>query len=218
MPDGPYGPTQLADRLDLARFQFDRARAAGIIPEPDRSKGRWSAAAAANLAQRIDEIRSAAGTVPDLGAVRAAEVLSERLGVTITCDAIPELAARGLLKTAGRYKGYPLYCGHSLEAFTDTAAALAADRDGELLTSDQAAKRIQIRRSDFDHLVRAGLLSPACHGRSIFQRQENVALYQARDLAALEERDDIDWAAVRSTPKGFQSPLAKLPTAQEATS
>ncbi|OLT12937.1 hypothetical protein BJF79_03290 [Actinomadura sp. CNU-125] len=217
MPDGHYGPVQLCDQLGIDRFQFDRARAAGIIGDPDRSKGRWSAAVATELKDQIDEIRAVAGTIPDLGAVRAAEVISARLGITITCDAIPELAARGRLTIVGDFKGHPLYCGHSLEAFTDTAAAITAQRDGELLTSDEAAERLQIRRADFDHLVRAGYLSPARYGRSIYQRHENVALYRARDLTAVEQRDDIDWAVVRSTPKGHQSPLTKLPTAQEAT-
>lgn len=218
MPGKPlnsYGPLQLGDRLGLARFQVARARDAGLIPAPDRADGRWSAPIVERLAGRVEEIREAVGSVPDLGASRAAAYLTEKLGDEVTPDAVAELAARGLLTVAGDFRGCPLYDGQALERFTDTAAALAAVEDGELLTAEQAAGRLRVRRSDFDHLVRAGLLIPATLGRSVFQRRReapNVPLYRAGDLTSLLARDGIDWDAVRSTPKGFQSPLAKLPT------
>lgn len=210
-----YGPIQMGDRLGLARFQVDRALAAGLIPPPDRAQGRWSASVVDGLAERADEIRAAVGSVPDLGAGRAAEELSGRLGIEVTADAVVELAARGLIPVAGEYKGCPLYCGRTVEQFTDTHAVAAAVRDGELLTAAEAARRLGIRRSDFDHLVRARLLEPVTYGRSVFQRRReapNVPLYRAGDLTALLVRDGIDWDAIRATPKGFHSPLAKLHT------
>ena len=83
-----YGPVQLADHLGLARWQLDRALAAGLIPGPDRPRGRWSAQVADAALAGIEAIRAAAGTVPDLGAVRAAEILSGRLGVGMTADGV----------------------------------------------------------------------------------------------------------------------------------
>lgn len=210
-----YGPVQMGDRLGLARFQVDRALTAGLIPPPARAGGRWSASVVDDLADRADEIRAAVGAVPDLGAGRAAEELSARLGIEVTADAVVELAACGAIPVVGEYKRCPLYCGRTVEQFTDTDAAVAAVRDGELLTADQAAGRLGIRRSDFDHLVRAGLITPAARGRSVFQRRSaapNVPLYRAGDLTALLARDDVDWDAVRATPKGKPSPLADLPT------
>ena len=43
--------------------------------------------------------------MPDLGAVRAAGVLSCRLGVPVTADGVEELARRGLLPVAGSLQG-----------------------------------------------------------------------------------------------------------------
>ena len=94
-----FGPVQLADHLGLARWQLDRALADGLIPGPDRPRGRWSAAVADTALAGIGAIRAAAGPVPDLGAVRAAEVLSGRLGLVVTADGVggtgpPRPAAR----------------------------------------------------------------------------------------------------------------------------
>ena len=118
-----YGPVQLADHLGLARWQLDRALADGLIPGPDRPRGRWSAQVADTAWTGIGAICAAAGRVPDLGAVRAAEVLSGRLGLVVTADGAGELARRGLLPVTGYYKGHAVYDGRALEAFTDTAAA-----------------------------------------------------------------------------------------------
>ena len=64
--------------------------------------------------------------MPDLGAVRAAEVLSGRLGLVVTADGVEELARRGLLPVTGSYKDHAVYDGRALEAFTGTAAAVDA--------------------------------------------------------------------------------------------
>src|SRR5262249_17883013 len=121
---------------------------AGLIGGPDRAQGRWSAAAAEAALACAAQIRQAAGSVPDLGAVRAAGVLSGRLGLVVTADGIEELARRGLIPVAGHYKGWPLYDGRVLEAFADTAAAVGATRGGRLRTADQSAAYLRIRRSD----------------------------------------------------------------------
>lgn len=213
-----YGPVQMGDRLGLAQFQTERALKAGLIPPADCKQGRWSAAVVDEAAARVEEIRTAVGSVPDVGAGRAAEVLTERLGIDVDADTVVELSEKGLLPVVGDYKGWPLYCGRTLERFDDRAALEHATSQGALFTTAQAAERMRLRRSDFDHLVRAGLLTPAMYGKSVFQRRRdvpNVALYRAGDIDAVLGRDDIDWDAARSTPRGFRSPLAKLPTARE---
>jgi hypothetical protein len=103
-----YGPVQLAVYLGLEQWQFARARATGLIPDPDRPRGRWSAGVAAVVLVRAGQIRAAAGSVPDLGAVRAAEFLAGRLGAAVTPDGVEELARRGLVPVAGSFKGYPV--------------------------------------------------------------------------------------------------------------
>jgi hypothetical protein len=211
-----YGPVQLAAYLGLEQWQFARARAIGLIPDPDRPRGRWSGGVAAVVLVCAGQIRAAAGLVPDLGAVRAAEVLAGRLGVAVTPDGVEELARRGLVPVAGSFKGYPVYNGWALEAFADTAAAAEATRAGLLRTAAQSAAYLRIRRSDLNHLTRSKILEPVKYGRGPWDRRDtcSVALYRTGDLDALLTRADIDWAAVRATPPGRRSPLAALAQAE----
>ena len=211
-----YGPVQLAAHLGLERWQLSRAVQAGLAAGPDRAGGRWSAAAAAAALARAGQIRAAAGSVPDLGAVRAAGVLSFRLGVPVTADGVEELARRWLLPVAGSYKGWPVYDGRALEAFADTAAAAEATRAGELRTADQSAAYLRIRRSDLNHLTRSKILRPVRYGRGPWDRrgEASVPLYRTGDLDRLAARAGIDWDAVRVTPPGRRSPLKRLADAE----
>jgi hypothetical protein len=210
---GSCGPVQAAERLGLARFQFDRAVTAGLIPPASRPSWRWPAAVIEDAATRVADIVAAVGSVPDVGAGRAADVLSARLGVDVTADAVAELHRTGHLPQVGDYKGHPIYCGQALEAFTDAEALARAARDGELFTREAAAARLRIRRADLDHLTRSGLLTPTARGRSGWRSRRDgpdVPLYRAGDLDALTGHPDIDWEAVRATPPGRPSPLAAL--------
>ncbi len=211
-----YGPIQLATYLGLEAWQLDRALSAGLIPGPDRPRRRWSAHIASAALARIDVIRAAAGSVPDLGAHRAAEHLSARLGLVVTADGVEELARRGLLPVTGYYKHHALYDGRALEAFTDTAAAVDATWAGQLRTAGQAARYLRIRRSDLNHLTRCGALKPVKHGCGPFDRrgQASVPLYRTGDLDQLATRADIDWAAVRAAQPGQRSPLAAIAEAE----
>jgi hypothetical protein len=162
-----YGPIQLAEFLGLETWQFSRARAAGLIPAPDRARGRWSAETAQTVLGRIDQAMRIAGIIPgvdqipDLGAIRASEVLSARLGATVTPAGVIELARRDLIPEAGSFRGWPLYSGLAIEAFTDGRLAEEASRAGELRTAGNAASYLNIRRTDFGHLTRLGLVRPA---------------------------------------------------------
>lgn len=211
------GPGPLAERLGLKAWQLDRARRSGMIPEMDRSKG-WSADLVDRIAEpsALAELRELVGQVPDCGAFNAAKHLTERFGVQVDPDTVHELSRMGRLAIIGWNEGYPVYDGRSIEVFDDRAALDKAAADGALLTSDDSAGHLEIRRADLDHLVRAGLLKPARWGRSGHGRKSDgatVALYRIADLRAVAARTDIDWAAVRATPAGQRSPLAKLPTA-----
>lgn len=210
-----YGPVQLSDYLGLARWQLERALIDGLIPQPDRSRGRWSADIAEAALARIDDIKAAAGTIPDCGAVRAAAELSKRLGIAVTDNGVAELGRQGLIPITGDYKGWTLYDGRALETFTHAAAAADACWSGHLRTADHSAAYLRIRRSDFDHLVRAGLLKPTDWGQGPYDRKDtfSVPLYRTGDLDDVARRDDVDWDTVRSTRKGHRSPLASLPTA-----
>jgi hypothetical protein len=153
--------------------------------------------------------------IPGLGAVRAAEILAGRLGTPVSSDGVAELGRRGLIPVTGHYKGFPLYDGRALAAFTDAGAAAEATRAGQLRTADQAARYLRIRRADLDHLTRAGLLTPAAWGHGPYDRSSacSVPLYRTADLDGTAALPGIDWDTVRATPKGHRSPLARLPDA-----
>jgi hypothetical protein len=210
-----FGPVQFAEYLGLTEWQFSRARGSGDIPPPDRPRGRWSGPVADAVVARIADIQAAAGSIPDLGAVRAAEVLSARLGMVVTRDGISELGRQGLIPVAGYYKEHELYDGRAVESFTDVAAAEAATWAGHLRTTDESAAYLRVRRADLAHLVRAGLLRPADYGYGPYDRRRRptVPLYRTGDLDALAADPGIDWAGVHATPAGRRSPLAALKTA-----
>lgn len=210
-----FGPVQAGDFLALDRFQIDRAETMPGLPSPVGYYPRqWSRQAVYDIAERIDEVLAFVGTVPDLGAHRAAAYLADKLDCEVSAAGVAELARQGRIGTAGDYKGHTLYSGHSLEAFDDAEAAWQATETGCELTGDDAAALLRLRRADFDHLARAGLVTAA---RTFCTRFGNtVALYRAGDLTDLETaRTDIDWAAVRATPKGRRSLLSRLPTATD---
>jgi hypothetical protein len=218
-----YGPVQLAGFLGLGRWQLDRALTDSLIPGPDTRSGKWSSVVAQEAAARLKDIRAVVGGIPDLGAVRAAEVLAERLGIPVTSDGVAELARGGLIPVAGDYKGFPLYDGRALETFADASAAAEATRAGRLRTAIQAAGYLRTRRADLGHLIRAGLLTPAGwgHGPSGRRDTRSVPLYRTADLDDLEDivtASGIDWDAVRATPKGRRSLLARLPDASQPAS
>lgn len=208
-----YGPFQLGERLGLPQWALDRAVADGVIAGPDVAGRRWSAALVDDALARLDAIREAVGTLPNMGAVRAADVLADRFGVTVPGGVLAELDRMGLIPEVGTYRDHPVYDGRALERFHDRAALDRAIRTGRLLTGDEAADYLGVRRVDLDHLVRAGWLDARTYVHSGWQRRRAapaVALYRVGDLDVIATHPAIDWETVRATPKGRPSPLARL--------
>ena len=213
-----YGPVQLQVFLGLEQWQFSRARADGLIADPDLPRGRWSADLALAAWARLGDIVAAVGVIPDVGARRAAEILSARLGMIVTPDGVVELARQGRIPEAGSFHGWTLFDGRAIEAFDDPDLAQEASRAGELRTAERCAAYLKIRRADFDHLTRRCLLRPADWGHGPFDSRHrfSVPLYRTADLDLLAADPSIDWAAVRATPRGRRSPLAARPAPQTA--
>ncbi len=62
-----YGPVQLAEYLGAPYTYVDRARDFGLIPQPDRSGRRWSAALAEDIRTRWPDIQAAVECVGAVG-------------------------------------------------------------------------------------------------------------------------------------------------------
>ncbi|WP_371605047.1 hypothetical protein OG345_42270 (plasmid) [Streptomyces sp. NBC_01220] len=207
-----YGPIQFLNRTELTTWQFERAQRLGLVPAPDQPRDRWSPAAVDDALARIDAIRKATGTMPDIGAARAEEYLAEHFNLTLNPGTALELFRRGHLPRRGHFKGHPLYCGLTLESFKarDRGKIERASAAGKLHMRDAAATALGIREADLNHLIRAGLLTHSAAAEGWFKSE--VLLYRQGDLDRLARSSRIDWEAVRNTPKGRRSPLAALPT------
>ncbi|WP_052281254.1 hypothetical protein [Nocardia vulneris] len=212
-----WSRTQFAVALGMTAGVFDRAVRAGAVPAADAGTpsrpARWSHETVAATAGRVEQIRAEVGSLDDVGAVRAAQALSGTFGREVDPDTVEELGRSGVIPVVGEYKGHVLYSGLALERFDDTAALETAQRRGRLFTLDQAAAHLRVRPADLRHVVDAKLLEPIKHGHSRWQRRRdapNVALFRAADLDVIAEHPGIDWEAVRATPAGRPSPLARL--------
>ncbi|MFI9311246.1 hypothetical protein [Streptomyces triculaminicus] len=210
-PLASYGPRQFGDRIGFSEWQFERALRLDLIPPADQG-GRWSAAAFNEVGSRLDAVCAAVGTIPDLGAARAEAHLAERFDITVNPGTAAELSRRGHLPARGDYKGHTLYCGLTLENFTDRRKVERASRAGHLHTRDEAARILRLRAADFDHLLRAGLLTHSETTVSSWHKHTVVRLYRQADLDRVLRSPRIDFEAVRATPKGRPSLLAALPT------
>lgn len=156
-----FGPRQFPARIGFSPRVFNRAVHAGLIPPPDPTTRRWPAAVVEDVLTRTDEIRVAVEAEHGVGAARAAAVLSIRFDMHVEPRVLLELDRMGLIKTVGQHQGHALYDAQALKTFDDRAALQKAVHNGRLLMRDEAAKYLRIRRADLEHLLRAGLLTPA---------------------------------------------------------
>ncbi|MFE1790879.1 hypothetical protein ACFW7J_21195 [Streptomyces sp. NPDC059525] len=97
-----------------------------------------------------------------------------------------------------------------LVAFRRTAAPPAASTPSSARSSASSSPR-----TDFDHVVRLGLISPTGSAEVDYGRAAGgvttVPLYSARDVALLPVMvSSVDWRAVALTGPGCRSPLATL--------
>ncbi|MEU4804371.1 3'-5' exonuclease [Actinosynnema sp. NPDC023587] len=220
LPAEPVGVGSLQHLLGLAGWQWRVAVRRGLLPAPDidgPDSGLWSPDLVAVLLGEADAVREAVGTGWPVGLQRTADRLSSRTGMAVETDDVRELVNRGLLEACDLFEGrkgdFPLYA--STDADLVDASALEeiiADRErNRLLGSDQAAKRLGIRASDWKWIEPAGWIAPVDHawrkvGRT-GRREVLCRLYRAEDVDALLEIPGVDWDEVRACDKGDGSPL-----------
>lgn len=148
-----------------------------------------------------------------------AAVIAERkawLGASLHREAAAELLGwrlreleqvvheRGI--AAGRFGRYARVDVEALAADDELQEQVEADR---LVGPDQAAGRLEVRRTDWDYCVAAGWIEPRRWisvqvGR---HREVGVPLYRTGDVDALRELPGVDWEAVRACRPGEPSPL-----------
>ncbi|MGY0055002.1 hypothetical protein ACWY4P_00130 [Streptomyces sp. LZ34] len=136
-------------------------------------------------------------------------------GTSAAAETVTELARTDLIPCIGWYKDHPLYDGRALERFADRAALERAQVADRLFTRDQSAEYLAVRVCELEHLRRSGWLEPVQWVHSGWQRRRDapaVPLFRRGDLDVILHHLAIDWAAVRSTPRGRPSLLARLTT------
>ncbi|MFF9691317.1 hypothetical protein [Streptomyces sp. NPDC014623] len=155
------------------------------------------------------------------GAWWAAERLNKALGEPlpfgrppVTATAVGHLVRAGLLAYLGGEMATP-------DVHPDQVATLARRRDLPALLDrhvplgpDQAARRLGVRRTDWDQVVRLGWIAPTGTVEINYKRHggwTTVPLYSAEDVALLPiTRPSVDWHALRTLAPGRRSPLAAL--------
>lgn len=115
-----------------------------------------------------------------------------------------EAARAGI--TTGTGGRWALTDVEALATDDNTAEQVAGER---LLTADQAAQHLEIRRSDLEHARAAGWLTPHTWTTIPVGRRSTVEvpLYLTRDVDALREVPGVDWEEVRAVRPGRPSPL-----------
>lgn len=228
---GYYTPGTLAMLLDVHAWQLVAARRRpGVVPEPDRSTAaarsghvyeRWSIELAEGhagiLAKVVPEV--AGGDRPMI-AYWAARRLYERLGLDAWTEDVEELVLLGALTPIPprREGARPAFAAPDVDALDATLVAeVVAARPRRraartLLHPGQCRRRLGIRKTDWDHIVRRGWIEPIEHqevcGRGAARgRRLLVPMYRLSDVDALLQREDVDWDELRATPKGERSPL-----------
>ncbi|MEW1906197.1 hypothetical protein [Streptomyces sp. NPDC086147] len=218
-----YDEYAAAGRLRVSVSAWRWAVASGLVPAPDAGT-EWSRAVVE--AADAEGIRAALRGPAD--AWRAAERLTEALGEPlpfgrppVTASAIGHLVRAGLLAYLGGDPATP-------DVHPDQVATLARRRDlpalldrHVLLGPDQAAVRLGVRRTEWDHVVRLGWIAPVRTVDVAFKRSRGgpvtVPLYSGQDIALLPvSRPSVDWRALRALAPGRRSPLASLDPADPA--
>ncbi|WP_327286041.1 hypothetical protein [Streptomyces sp. NBC_01205] len=213
-----YDESQAAGRLRVPLAAWRWAVGSGLVPPADAGRGLWSRA----VVEAADPEQVRAALWGPIGAGVAAERLTEALGVPlpilrprVTATAVGHLVKAGLLVCLGGDTQFP-------DVHPDQVAALARRRDLPALLDrhvplgpDQAARRLGVRRTDFDLIAgRLGWLSPVGSVDVDYKHHGGVTavpLYDAQEIALLEVvRPTVDWRAVRTVTAGRRSPLAGL--------
>lgn len=102
--------------------------------------------------------------------------------------------------------------GHADAPTAEDAETAAAVRANLQIAAGRAAEWLGLRRTDFDHLVRAELLAPVGQTQIQVGRRgtADVPLYAVEDLDRALEDPRVPWPKLREVTPGERSPLLAL--------
>jgi DNA polymerase III epsilon subunit-like protein len=116
-----FGPLVLADEVGLARWQFERAEAAGMLPAPQHARG-WLPGQVEQVRQLVPAIIERFGAEHPIGATRCAERLAIRLELEVDPSDIEALAEAGQLEVVDVYStrrgNYDLFAPAAVDALS----------------------------------------------------------------------------------------------------
>ncbi|MFG3429572.1 hypothetical protein [Streptomyces californicus] len=215
-----YDEGQAAKRLKLPVTAFRWGRHIGLVPEPDLPPRRWSRATVEALDSAA--ITAAMPTEPIPGST-AADRIAATLGtrnisgmkVNVSAFVVRRFVDRGLLTDLSANPDGTLHHPAQVDQLCqhpDLAELVAADTP---LGPDQAAERLQVRRADFDHMVRLGWIRSTQSIEVRFGTSRagavDVPLFTTASVdAVIAAHPEIDWHQLRAMGKGRRSPLASL--------
>ncbi|MGW1129855.1 hypothetical protein [Streptomyces sp. NPDC002526] len=210
-----YGEIEAAGRLKVPVTAWRWATVSGLVPAADAGPGMWSRAVVEAAAADAEAVRAALRL---MDAWTAADRLTRALGEPrvwrprVTASAVGHLVRGGLLAGLGGDPDTPDVHGDQLDALA-RRRDLAALLDRHIpLGPDQAARRLGVRRTDLDAVVRLGWIEPVSTTEIAYKAKyggaTTVSLYRALDVALLPVvHPEVDWRAVRAARPGTRSLL-----------
>jgi hypothetical protein len=110
---------------------------------------------------------------------------------------------------AGRFGRFARADLEAMAGDEDLVEQVAADR---LIGPEQAAARLEVRRTDWDYAVAAGWIAPRDYAfmEVGWRRTVTVPLYRAADVEGLLQLPGVDWDTVRGCRPGEPSPLREF--------
>jgi len=133
------GIDQLAVLLRVPAGELRRARELGLLPGTD-SAGRWTRQDADGIAASWPQTAAVLADTREVGASRAAELLTRQTGLTVTPAHITQIATMGLLTSSRSYRRHSLYRISDLHALI--ADPLAQAQLTSIVTAPAPARRI----------------------------------------------------------------------------
>ncbi|WP_067470329.1 3'-5' exonuclease [Nocardia amamiensis] len=184
-----YGPLVLADEVGLARWQFEKADAAGMLPKPGHMRG-WLPEQVADIRGLVPQIVERFGAEHPIGSARCADRLTHRIGRPVQHSDIHALAEAGHLEVVDVYQPrgggeYELFAPAQVDMVTaEEVEAVITAR--EAWTASSVTEEEACRRLGWDWRELAAVVAERQIQKGRFGR------YRREDIDALAAEEELD--------------------------